>query len=47
MIDSEGEMKELGGSTQMTIHNSRSLIGTSQVCLGHLAVERRLHGGRL
>ena len=47
MIDSEGEMKELGRSTQMNIHNTRSLIRTSQVRLGHLAVRRRLHGGRL
>ena len=47
MIDSEIEMKELGRSTQMNIHNTRSLIRTSQVCIGHLAVGRSLHGGRI
>ena len=38
MIDSEIEMKELGRSTQMNIHNTRSLIRTSQACLGHLDI---------
>ena len=47
MIDSEIEMKELGRSTQMNIHNTRSFMRTSQACLGHLAVRRSLHGGRI
>ena len=47
MIDSEIEMKELGRSTQMNIHNKRPLIHTSQACLGHLTVGRSLHGGRI
>ena len=44
MKEMKDDMKELGRSTQMNIHNIRSLIRTSQVCLGHLAVERSLHG---
>ena len=46
MTFSDTEMKELGRSTQISIHNTRSLIRISQVCLGHLAVGRSLHGGR-
>ena len=41
------QIKELGRSTQINIHNTRWLIRTSQVCLGHLAVGRALHGGRI
>ena len=37
-IDSKIEMKELGRTTQMNIHSTRSLIRTSHACLGHLAV---------
>ena len=44
---SDTEMKELGTRTQIVIHNTRSLIRTSQVCLRHLAVGRSLHGGRI
>ena len=47
MVCSDTEMKELGRSTQINIQNTRSLIRTSQVCLGQLAVERSLHGGRI
>ena len=46
LIFSDTEMKELGRSTQINIHNTRSLIRTSQVYLRHLAVGRSLHGGR-
>ena len=34
-------------STQINIHNTRSLIRTSQVCLEHLAVRRSFHVGRI
>ena len=47
MTFSDTEMKELGRSTQINIHNTRSLIRTPEVCLGHLAVGIRLHGGRI
>ena len=46
MTFSDTEMKKLGGSTRINIRNTRSLIRTSQVYLGHLAVGRSLHGGR-
>ena len=39
-------MKELGRSTHINIHNTRSLTHTSQACLEHLAVGRSLHGGK-
>ena len=47
MIDLEKEMMELGRSTQINIHNTRSLILTPQVCLRHLGDEISLHGGRI
>ena len=47
MTFSDTEMKKLDRSTQINIHNTRSLIRTSQVCLGHVAVRRSLHGGRI
>ena len=47
MTYSDTEMNELGRSTQINIHNTRSLIRTSQVCLRHLAVGGNLNGGRI
>ena len=38
-------MKKLGRSTQINIHNTRSLIRTPKVCLKHLAEGKSLHGG--
>ena len=47
MIDLEKEMMELGISTQINIHNTRSLIFIPQVCLRQLADGISLHGGRI
>ena len=47
MTFSDMEIKELRRSTQINIHNTRSSIRTSEVCLRHLAVGESLHGGRI
>ena len=47
MTSLEMELKELGRTAQINIHNTRSLIRAPQVCLRYLADGGSLHGGRI